>query len=408
MDKVLTRPIFKNKYLKSITKKVSTFNEGGLASLKNKLEQYAPKGEFLAYINKDEAELLKAFGGSGKVIKETGIPSFDTDASIGGGNTLNTPVNPAVSAQLLANKDIYPVFSSGERTAMILSPIISKLLEGQQNPGQSQFGALASNIGKGVEAVPTVQMELAKMEGTRLNSIAQLAKTNNTFQNAIAKADADHYQASGDQRASAYSDLNNLNLLDKILQNPNLKIGTFGELSTDLQKAMTSLGYKGGDIQDLTGAQLLKTNGGQMALAGLRDLKGSISDKEGAWLKGMNPSANMTKEQVQAIIETRRALANRDIDYANKMDNWVNTYGDLRTPTKEGTTWQQYQQDYLKNHPAINSDTLKKIDNLSSVGYGSGVGSGLNASIITGKDNKQYLRTLDSNGKPVFTPYTGR
>jgi len=41
------------------------------------LEQYAPKGEFLAFINEEEANLLKQFGGSGR-ITESGIPSFDT------------------------------------------------------------------------------------------------------------------------------------------------------------------------------------------------------------------------------------------------------------------------------------------------------------------------------------------
>ena len=43
---------------------------------KKLLEQYAPKGEFLAYINKDEAKTLKELGGSGIIIEETGIPSF--------------------------------------------------------------------------------------------------------------------------------------------------------------------------------------------------------------------------------------------------------------------------------------------------------------------------------------------
>jgi hypothetical protein len=40
------------------------------------LETYAPKGEFLAYINKEEAELLKSLGASGTPVEETGIPSF--------------------------------------------------------------------------------------------------------------------------------------------------------------------------------------------------------------------------------------------------------------------------------------------------------------------------------------------
>jgi len=40
------------------------------------LEQYAPAGEFLAYINKEEAEILKSLGAAGTPVEETGIPSF--------------------------------------------------------------------------------------------------------------------------------------------------------------------------------------------------------------------------------------------------------------------------------------------------------------------------------------------
>jgi len=40
------------------------------------LEQYAPAGEFLAYISREEAEILKSLGSSGTPVEETGIPSF--------------------------------------------------------------------------------------------------------------------------------------------------------------------------------------------------------------------------------------------------------------------------------------------------------------------------------------------
>ena len=45
------------------------------------LEEHAPKGEFLAYISKDEAEILKDLGGSGVPVESTGIPSFQTQVS---------------------------------------------------------------------------------------------------------------------------------------------------------------------------------------------------------------------------------------------------------------------------------------------------------------------------------------
>jgi len=50
---------------------------------KKLLEQYAPQGEFLAYISRDEAKTLKDLGGSGIIIEETGIPSFNPFAIIG-------------------------------------------------------------------------------------------------------------------------------------------------------------------------------------------------------------------------------------------------------------------------------------------------------------------------------------
>jgi hypothetical protein len=126
MDKVLIRKLFKDKYLQTVSKKVSHFKNGGLAGLKNQLEQYAPKGEFLAYINKKEANVLKALGGSGKIVKETGIPSFESDSDFADAlaNASGT-VDPKTAAKLLANPDIYPTYSEGERTAMLLAPIAS-------------------------------------------------------------------------------------------------------------------------------------------------------------------------------------------------------------------------------------------------------------------------------------------
>ena len=45
------------------------------------LKKNAPKGEFLAYINKEEAAMLKKAGGSGKLVN--GIPSFEPQGMAG-------------------------------------------------------------------------------------------------------------------------------------------------------------------------------------------------------------------------------------------------------------------------------------------------------------------------------------
>ena len=40
------------------------------------LNKYAPKGEYIVYINKNEEKILKSLGGANKPINPTGIKSF--------------------------------------------------------------------------------------------------------------------------------------------------------------------------------------------------------------------------------------------------------------------------------------------------------------------------------------------
>jgi len=100
MNKVLSRNLFKNVYLKSVSKNIARFKEGGLASLRAK--------RFLV-----------------------------------GGEALFTP---------------------GEREAMILAPIASQLLTGTRQPGQSQLGAVASNVGAGIPGAINTALQIGKVE----------------------------------------------------------------------------------------------------------------------------------------------------------------------------------------------------------------------------------------------------
>jgi ABC-type uncharacterized transport system permease subunit len=100
MDKILNRKLFKDRYLQSVSKNISRFKEGGLASLRAK--------HFLI-----------------------------------GGEAFFTP---------------------GERQAMILAPIASALLTGTRQPGQSQLGAVASNIGAGIPGAINTALQIGKVE----------------------------------------------------------------------------------------------------------------------------------------------------------------------------------------------------------------------------------------------------
>ena len=50
---------------------------GDIRKIARLLQKKAPPGHMLAYINQEEADLLKERGGSGEPHENTGIPSFE-------------------------------------------------------------------------------------------------------------------------------------------------------------------------------------------------------------------------------------------------------------------------------------------------------------------------------------------
>jgi hypothetical protein len=54
---------------------------GDVRQIARLLQKKAPPGHMLAYINQEEADLLKARGGSGKPHADTGVPSFEDEYS---------------------------------------------------------------------------------------------------------------------------------------------------------------------------------------------------------------------------------------------------------------------------------------------------------------------------------------
>ena len=248
MDKVLTRKLFKDKYLQEVSKRVLHFKDGGLAGLKNQLEQYAPKGEFLAYINKKEASVLKALGGSGRVVKETGIPSFAEDIDLE--ETLSNvsgKVDPKTASALLANKDVYPVYSEGERQAMLLAPIVSQLLTGTQQPGQSQLGSVASNVGAAIPKVMEASLQMRKLESDRLSNIAKLSKSSGTatpFQKALATSDVKSYESWQEKRDNARLELNDLEAMKALYENQDLKVGALSGAKEQIARFAKAAGIE--------------------------------------------------------------------------------------------------------------------------------------------------------------------
>jgi len=133
MDKVLTRKLFRDTYLKSLNMDVSNFNKGGLASLR--------------------------------------IHHFDE-----GGSATSTGVDPTTLAKIM--EEYGPPYTEGQKQALLLAPIASALLTGTRQPGQSQLGAVASNVGAALPKVSEQSMLIKKLEDERLTTMTKAATVN--------------------------------------------------------------------------------------------------------------------------------------------------------------------------------------------------------------------------------------
>lgn len=112
-----------------------------LAEAKKLLEEHAPKGEFLAYINKDEAQVLKNLGGSGRIVEATQIPSFEVEET----------------------RQLYDPQLTGSRTALLTS--VDKLGAGLASQLQNFKGLDPSKYAPQIAAQNQLQTQAATAAG---------------------------------------------------------------------------------------------------------------------------------------------------------------------------------------------------------------------------------------------------
>ena len=106
-----------------------------LLKAKQLLEQHAPKGEFLAYINKDEAKILKNLGGSGRIVEATQIPSYEVQET-------RQLVNPTLEASLTNFlKKVDPLVGQTINTASYAPQVAA------QDALQTQAATAAAGLG---------------------------------------------------------------------------------------------------------------------------------------------------------------------------------------------------------------------------------------------------------------------
>jgi len=141
---------------------------GDIRQIAKLLQAKAPPGHKLAYINDEEAALLKSRGGSGRLIEDTGIRSYDeasidigfgpgnfqpTDASTGGSAT--SPSN----AQIEQNIGIAPAPAQASTAAPIADTFVPAT--GVSTPGYGSEKGLATAAEEGGYVVPNATSSAA-------------------------------------------------------------------------------------------------------------------------------------------------------------------------------------------------------------------------------------------------------
>jgi len=340
MDKVLIRKLFKDRYLQTISKRISNFKEGGLASLR-----------------------AKRF-------------------SLGG-----------------------PIFTQGEREALILSPVISSLLTATKKPGQSEASAVASNIGAGLPGSITTALQIGKIEEegrkkSPLKTAIDLRTGQETFvDEATIRANPTIFRPpegflpkliegletkselkrTGEAKATATSGLNNADAVIKAtsrlvndITNPQTATGVVGDATLFLRSISGGLEqivnkdpdynfgkFKGvlddpelGKLFDSVKTQEAKTTLINLAYlqAKAADPGGRLSDKDLAYrLKALGESANkpafVAGLQRSALDAVEPAITNYQRAYGIKEEdlppqyqdilNFKKTYSGQATPEKK-------------------------------------------------------------------------
>jgi len=343
MDKVLTRKLFKDRYLQTISKKVSNFKEGGLASLR-------AKHFFL------------------------------------GGESSFTP---------------------GERKALIAAPFVSKLLEGTRQPGQSQASAIASNIGKAIPDVINTAIGLGKIEkegkgetfrpiteadrqilasqgipldkdkGYQISNKGEIkaiggtgvtvntGERETTEQKEYGKLYAEKAKEIFGTGTAAANQQNTLSILRQATNQPDLQTGSFGEFRTSIAKIGQEFGLDL-NTQNIPAAEVLQSFSGKLVLDDLNKFKGSISDGERRFVVDRTPGLTTSKEGINTILDIKERANELAKQFAIETESWIARNEGLSKKDKQtGMTFSEFESKFQKDYPLLTDELKTKIDNAS-------------------------------------------
>jgi hypothetical protein len=193
---------------------------------------------------------------------------------------------------------------------------------GAQPAGQNFASNLATGISEGVQL------------GTALQPKAPLfPPSESAFRTGVGTAGAAFYQASTQKANEAAHLLETYEVLQNLAKsfNPD-DTGTFATVKLQLGKISDLFGFRSPENVNLANREVFLKYTGELAIAGLANFKGAISDKELEFVKNIAVNLNDTKHAIDLTLALGRKHAQIDILKKEADDVMVQAGGNLIEP----------------------------------------------------------------------------
>lgn len=217
-----------------------------------------------------------------------------------------------------------------------------------------------------------------------------------TFEEKTVTANAAKHQKIEQMAADAQDELPQLQLLQKVVSNPQIYSGLFSEQVAQVDMAGKALGLSSGQTASLI--QFAKKLGAAGSLEQIREMGqlGAVRVPEMHMIEKSNYDANNTPEANAAVVELRKRLAERRMEIADM----ANIYAD-KNGGRIDRKFDQELRNYYRGKPLVTDDELKKYDELATRKTTSvnPVAAPINSMIPPG--HIEYLKTNRSNPKAV-------
>jgi hypothetical protein len=315
--------------------------------------------------------------------------------------------------------------SEGERTAITLAPFVQALTGAQTMPGESEASSFARAFGQGLGGLGEAKKSIAAIDaagakGDKFRDIGETERINrglppgtyqenittgelknltkqklfeSTLDKELQKGKAEtiiNTQKSGSEAAKNQS---TLEIIETVLQNPDMTFGAFANLSEGTQRFFEGLGFGETGFTDLTGVEVLRKFAGQKVLSDLGQLKGALSEKELKFIQDLNISQEMTKEAALMVVSLYKKANDIAVAKAQLTNDHLAKFGAEGTDNKGRTLDQKLLQYDIDNPilPPEIQERLRKTVGVKGDKTGKGEASARNT-ITAGSKNINQLK----------------